>query len=91
MKEQIDLLKLIEENKNLKKTIKRIYLALNPRPKAPNKGVVVQWTPKEEAIVKEEVKNHGSVHRAFLAITARGVRRTEGAIKFRWHNKLKGK
>ena len=57
---------IIAENKQLKRMVNRIFLALNPRENNnPNKRVVVQWTPKEEAVVMEEMANHGTVEKAY--------------------------
>jgi len=80
---------IIAENKQLKRMVNRIFLALNPRENNnPNKRVVVQWTPKEEAVVKEEMANHGTVEKAYPAMKERGLMRSKPAVVSRWYTKL---
>ena len=81
---------IIAENKQLRKMVKRIFLALNPHENNnPNKRVVVQWTPKEEAVVREEMATYGEIHRAYQAMKNRGLMRSESAVSYRWYTKLK--
>lgn len=81
---------IIAENKQLRRMVKRIFLALNPHENNnPDKRVIVQWTPKEEAIVREEMANHGNFDAAYAAMKNRGLMRSVSATRARWYNKLK--
>ena len=87
-----DLEAIIAENKQLKKMVKRIFLLINPKENNnPNKRVVVQWTPKEEAVVREEMANHGSIQKAYLAMKERGLMRSQSAVMSRWYSKISKK
>ena len=84
---------IVAENRQLKRMVKRIYLALmNPEEKHnPDKKVVVQWTPKEEAVVREEMANHGSIQKAYPAMRNSGLMRSQAAVTNRWYSKISKK
>ena len=83
---------IVAENRQLKRMVKRIYLALmNPQKDNPDRRVVVQWTPKEEAVVREEMANHGSIQKAYPAMKNRGLMRSQSAVTNRWYSKISKK